>query len=708
MIRVRLLRRWIAPAAVAVAALGVAACAKPGTTTTKPTGSNSATANIGASLYPPAVAAVVGTQSAGPEPIVASHGLVQFDETITLSAEVDGKLELVATPIEDAVKLNLPAAKDADRLIGHPRKADWKHVRIVDGDVVKQGQVLASLDNSQAALDKDALVASTDAAKKALDQSEASLSEYIAVLEKFDRLPDVSSSFLEKVRYRLEYVQAKVTSARLFQEYVKLKGDLAKAVDRKQRHDILSPFDGKVVRVLRPRGVVVRAGEPILEVQSTGRFRIEAKVSQELANELENKLPMPVSVEPVRVLRPEPYTANHRQEVTGMAVFTATTNGKTRPVVVSASADGTAKVWDATADVKAQHALPHPTGSSVRCVAAAAKGDSRLVATGDNNGKVRLWDVSDLTQMPTKPVHEFEEAHGQGVGAVAFSADGQSMATAAGRDVFVWDVGGKKKKYALPTDHRDDVKAVHFTPQCTLVTVCRDKAIRVWTLGSDGASLLRTIDSRSGAVDVLGVSADGGRVLFDQNAGRIDLVNLTDGNTTGSLLNSGGGQRFSGLALFGPDGKQVLTGAGDADAKGELQLWAVSASGRGAEQKRLATPDRTAVTAAAFSPDPAHRFVAVGTQAGSVHFWVLPPADQMGLPGKLVSITRPDQTTAVLRVEVENPGGKFDGQLQDRGTARLVIDRNAKTLPAGPMPVVPMPPQPRALAPLVVNPVAGK
>ncbi len=705
MTRVRTLRRWLAPAAVAVAALGVAACGKP--TVTKPTGTAAAPVNIGASLYPPAPAAVVVAGSTGPEPIVASQALVQFDETITLSAEVDGKLELVATPIEDAVKLNLPAAKDADRLIGHPRKADWKHVRIVDGDVVKQGQVLASLDNSQASLEKDSLVESASAAKNALAQSEASLSEYAGMIEKMEKLgPSVSE--LEKIRYRLENVQAKVTNARLFQEYVKLTGDTAKAVDRKQRHDILSPFDGKVVRVLRPRGVVVKAGEPILEVQNTGRFRVEAKVSQEVATELENRLPLPVSVEPVRVLRPEPYTASHRQEVTGLAVFSWTAGGKTRPVVVSASADGTAKVWDATAETKTQHNLSHPTGSAVRCVAAVAKGDSRLVATGDQNGKVRLWDVSDLSQLPTKPAHEFEEAHGQGVGAVAFSADGQYMATAAGRDVFVWDVSGKKKKYALPADHRDDVKAVHFTPQCTLVTVCRDKAIRVWTLGSDGASLLRTFDHRSGAVDVLGVSADGGRVLFDQNAGKIDLVNLADQNVTGSLLNTGGGQRFSGLALFGPDGKQVLTGAGDADAKGELQLWSLSATGRGAEQKRLATPDRTAVSCAAFSPDPAHRFVAVGTQTGGVHFWTLPPADQLALPGKLVSITRPDQTTAVLRVEVENPGGKFDGQLQDRGTARLVIDRTAKTLPPGPMPVLPLPPQPKAVAPLVVNPVAGK
>lgn len=702
MTRLRLLRRWLAPAAVAVAALGVAACGKPPTKSTSPT---TAAAAIGAPLYAAAAAPAVPTQVGGPEPIVASQGVVQPFETITLSAEVDGKLELVATPLAEAAKFNMSAAKDPDRLLTHPRDPALKYVRVVEGDVVKQGQVLASLDNSQAVLELQSLEASAEAAKKALDQSQASLKEYEGVVEKFERLPPGSVSELEKVRYRIEFVQAKVTNARLFQEYVKLDGDKSKAKDRKQRHDIVSPFDGRVERVLRPRGVVVKAGEPILEVQNTSRYVVEAKVSRELAYELETKLPLPVSVEPVQVVRPEPYTASHLQEVTGLAVYTAS-GGEPRPVIVSASADGTAKVWDATGKTRTPVTLLNPTDAAVRCVAASARGDSRVVATGDSNGRIRLWDVTDLTQ--AKPSQEFEEGHGQGVGAITFSTDGQYLATAAGRDVIVWDAVGRKKKYALPADHRDDVKALHFTPQGTLVTVCRDKSIRVWTLGTTGASLLRTRGHRSGAVDVLGVSADGGRVLFDLNAGQIDLVNLADMSVTGSLVNTGSGQRFSGLALFGPDGKQVLTGAGDADAKGELQLWAVGESGRGAELKRLATPDRTAVTCAAFSPDPAHRFVAVGTQTGSVHYWILPVADQLALSGKLVSIAHPDQTTALLRVEVENPGGKLDAQLQGRGTARLVISRDAKTLPPGPMPVVPAPVPGKIAVPPGLGPVAGK
>ncbi len=700
----RTLRRWLAPAVVAVATLGVFAC-KPSANSkgTSPAGTPVA---IGGVLYSPQPPVTLTRQAVGAEPLVAYQGVVEYDETITLSAEVDGKLEMVSTPLAEAERLGLPVARYPDRVVDHPRQSTQKHVRLVDGDAIRQGQLLATLDDSQAALDVIALQKSVKAAEEALKQSRDAVTEYDAVLKRILGLPVASE--LEKAQYRVQLVQAKVSEARLNQDYVKFIGDLDKATDRQQRHDIRSPFNGKVVRVLRPRGVVVKAGEPILEVQNTGRFRVEAQVKWELAKDLEAKLPLAVSVEPVRVVRPEPYSAGHNKEVTGLAVFTWTVNGKTRPAVVSASADGTALVWDAQGDARKVHYFkPHPT--AVRSVAAVARGDQRLVATGDGNGRVRLWDVSNPDQLPTTATHEFEETHAQGVGAAAFSPDGQYLATAAGRNVFVWDVATRKRKYALPADHRDDVKAVHFTPQATLVTVCRDRAVRVWKLGTDGASLDRTMDNRSGTVDVLGVSADGGRVLFDQSARKLEVKALADGGVavTGTLENGGAEERFATLAVFGPDGTQVLTGAGDADGKGELQVWGLPASGRGTERQRLATPDRAEVTAAAFSPDPAHRFVAVGTKAGGVHFWLLRP-DQPPVPGKLVSVTRPDETTALLRVEVENKDGKYGDLLEDRGTARLVIAPDAKTLTPGPMPPAPAPPLPMKIDAPPAVPLAGK
>src|SRR5207302_8100933 len=127
------------------------------------------------------------------------------------------------------------------------------------------------------------------------------------------------------------------------------------------------------------------------------------------------------------------------------------------------------------------------------------------------------------------------------------------FASAAGRDVFVWELAGAKKLYTLPAEHRDSVTAVSFTPQNTLVTTSKDGTIKVWKLGTERAAVVRTLDHRASAIEVLGASRDGSRVLFDQDKGRVDLVDPANGQTVGQIQNVGSAGAFSTVALFGPD-----------------------------------------------------------------------------------------------------------------------------------------------------------
>jgi WD40 repeat protein len=271
---------------------------------------------------------------------------------------------------------------------------------------------------------------------------------------------------------------------------------------------------------------------------------------------------MKVIVEPARPISPNPLSVSHRQEVTSLAV----TAHPGRPLVVSGGLDASALVWDVTG-TKQYHRLPHPVGTAVRAVAGTTgKGaKTHQVATGGDDGKVRLWDVTNPDKLPAQPLATFEETHGAAITAAAFSPDGRFLATAAGRDVYVWDVAERKRKYALAADHKDTVTAVRFTPQCTLVTAARDHSVRVWKLGEQGAAPASVIDHRNGSVDVLGVSADGSKVLFDKDPGRLDVVSLADERTVGSLASPGGTARFATLALFSPDDTFILTAGGDAD-----------------------------------------------------------------------------------------------------------------------------------------------
>lgn len=690
----RTLKRWLAPAVVSGVAVTVAACGgpkSPGGPAGGP-GGPAAPVEVGSPLYPTEKMPAAPASVAGAEPIVLSQAIIQFDEKITLAAQVDGEIEMIAKPLPSG-KYDPKDPRYQGRLIPRPRDKTSMHIRLMDGDPIREGEMLAFLDDSQVTVQLEGLKKSLDTAKAAAKEGDDSVEKIQDALKIVQGLPNAGR--MEVIQYQVQVARTKVDQGRTKVDLVRYESEYAVTFDKRQRHYIFSPVNGRVVRIVQFPGQFVKAGEPVLEVQNTSRFRVEAKVDRQEADRV--KQYTPVLVEPVRSLSPEPYTARHRQEVTGVAV----TAHPGRPLVVSASNDGTALVWNVTGDKK-QHVLPHPTGTGVRCVAATTgkgKDGPHLIATGGSDGRVRLWDVTNPAQLPDKPAAEFEETHSQGLTAAAFSPDGRYLATAAGRDVFVWDVGARKKKYALPGEHKDDVKALRFTPQGTLVTACRDRSVRVWTVGTDGATVARSLDHRSGAVDVVGVSGDGGRVLFDQEATRVDVVSLADGRTTGSLLNAAGGTRFATFALFSADDQFVLTGAGEAEAKGEMQLWAAIGGGRGSERRRLVTQGRAAVTCAAFSPDPANKFVAVGTQTGAVHFWMLPEVGEAStLRGRVVSVLPNDARTAQVRVEVENPDGKLTDLLQDRGAATVIIDPTAKpeppALPASPAEPPPLRPVP--------------
>ena len=448
------------------------------------------------------------------------------------------------------------------------------------------------------------------------------------------------------------------------------------------------------MKLLKNQGEFAKAGDPLLEVQGTDRVRIEGKLDIGYSEVV--RPGMRVLVEPSRPVSPSGPTVSHRQEVTAVCV----TGHPGRPLVVSAGLDNAAIVWEPAGGRTGGTRLLHPT--PVRSVAATGRGvKAQLVATGGDDGVIRMWDVSNPDKLPARDLEKYlNDSHGAAVTALAFSPDGRFLASAAGRDVWVWSVAEKKKLYSLPGDHRDAVTALRFTPQATLVTAARDRAVRVWKLGDKGAALAAMMDHRGGAVDVLGVCSAGCRVLFDKDAGRLDVVNLADERSVGSL--QAGGGRFATLALFSADDSLILTAGGEADQRGELTIWETpQPGGRAAERRRLQTRGGAAVTCAAFSPDPDKPFVVVGTADGLVSQWAVPAAAERGrqMVAEVVSVMPADARTATLSVEMANPTDQFPNGLADRSLATIIIT-------PGNEPPAPPAPAPQPVAP-PVRPAGG-
>jgi WD40 repeat protein len=633
--------------------------------------------DVGGPLYETRPMPPLTRLPAGVEPVVIPQAVVQPDERVQIASQVDSTVLFYGVKLEQK-----PAVIDGNVIVQKYRNekgeviAEYYFRRLREGQAIDKDEVIVRLDEELLGIQLRSNRLSLEKTKEAVKAS----GKQVTVAEDYYQRMSQAGTEVEGLSALAQLARAQGESAQTIREQARLQGETEVTEFKFNQCFVRSPVDGRIVKFLKHPGEAVKPGEPLLEVQSSKRFRVEGKVDVQEANRIQ--LFAPAEVVPIRPVSPEPYSISHRREVSAVAV----TAHADRPLVVSAGMDAQALVWEPLSSEKAVHVLPHPPGVGVKSVAVTGKdAGTHLAVTGGTDGKLRLWDLNDPNNLPKTPTAEFEEGLGGAVAALAFSPDGRYLAAAAGREVTVWSVADRKKKYALPADHRDDVTAVHFTPQATLVTVCRDKAVRVWTVGTAAAALAKLIDNRSGTVDVLGVSADGGKMLFDQDAGRLDVVSLDDGRSVGNLRN-GGGTRFAGFAVFGPDDRFVLTAGGDSDSRGEMQLWEIGradptgaskgASPRAVERRRLVTPGRVAVTAAAFSPHPDKRFMVVGTAAGGVHYWVPPSAAEpyRTLRGKVTAILPTDARSATLRVEVDLPDASAAELLQDRGTAAILID----------------------------------
>jgi WD40 repeat protein len=105
-----------------------------------------------------------------------------------------------------------------------------------------------------------------------------------------------------------------------------------------------------------------------------------------------------------------------------------------------------------------------------------------LLLTGCADMTARFWDAQSGRPVLTALPHQGD------VGAVAFSRDGQMVATAAARqadgrgEVWLWDVA-TGRPLGPPLDHPKAASSVAFAPDgLTLLTGCVDGVARLWPL----------------------------------------------------------------------------------------------------------------------------------------------------------------------------------------------------------------------------------
>ena len=139
-------------------------------------------------------------------------------------------------------------------------------------------------------------------------------------------------------------------------------------------------------------------------------------VTQPITSTAQPPIPVPTA-EPIPVVLGFPATNFHRGEITSTNL---SPDGK---LLVTASTDQTARVWDAQSRQPISDPLRHD--AVVNCARFSADG-LRLV-TSTANGKLRLWDIATGA-----PLTDWIVA-GESVDGAGFSADGTSVAASNGR-----------------------------------------------------------------------------------------------------------------------------------------------------------------------------------------------------------------------------------------------------------------------------------
>jgi WD40 repeat protein len=284
---------------------------------------------------------------------------------------------------------------------------------------------------------------------------------------------------------------------------------------------------------------------------------------------------------------------------TGSLLFSASFSPDGRRVLTS-SADGTARVWDAASG--SQLISLHPPG---RISGAAFSSDGRRIVASTEKGAV-IWDSRNGSRLAVL-------GPGRNVEVAAFSPDGTKVVTAGyDKRTSVWDVGSGRQLAVFPPA-KGAVRTVVFSPDGgKVLTASEDGAATVWGVAS--RKQLLVVHATGESIDAAAFSPDGAKLVTAGTGGTVRIWDVGSAKQL-AVLNGHSGTVYS--AAFSPDGSQVLTASED----GTARIWDVAS----ARQLNALSSDTGAVRGAAFSPDGTR--VVTASEDGTARIWDASPRE---------------------------------------------------------------------------------
>lgn len=303
-------------------------------------------------------------------------------------------------------------------------------------------------------------------------------------------------------------------------------------------------------------------------------------------------------------------------------------DGKT---VASGSEDGVVRLWivdnlqgsvDLTSKVRNVKSLAFsPDG---KYLAAGGEGESPY-----GPGELVVWDLTSHSEVVSMPAHWY------GVQTVAFSPDSRLLAFGGGHktaprdaenplglDVVVWDVTTNAQVASL-SGAENSVTGLVFSKDGKTLFSGGYSGVLIWEV-STSKLLARPFEAAS----AIALSPDGS-ILAVGNVGKIVLWNVANSSEIGTLLDDGVSFFYPTSVAFSPDGV-TLVAAGKAGFKGidsaRLTLWNLNSR----SQVSSLTGHTGPVTSVSFGRD--SQSLVSGGEDGKLFFWSLAGYDGIKRP----------------------------------------------------------------------------
>ena len=280
---------------------------------------------------------------------------------------------------------------------------------------------------------------------------------------------------------------------------------------------------------------------------------------------------------------PGPTPDHHRLQVltghTGSAESVAWSPDGTR--IATGDDDGTVRVWDAATG----EPLRALTGHTKSVSSVAWSPDGTRIATGDDDGTVRVWDAA--TGEPVRAL----TGHTRSVRSVAWSPDGTRIATSGDDDgtVRVWDAATGEPVRAL-TGHTKSVFSVTWSPDGTRIATGGVDGTRVWDAAT--GEPVRALTGHTRWVRSVAWSPDGTRIATGGDDGMVRVWDAATGEPVRALT---GHTSLVLSVAWSPDGTRIATGGVD----GMVRVWDAATG----EPLRALTGHTSSVRSVAWSPD---------------------------------------------------------------------------------------------------------